>query len=114
MKINYITEKESLDKLYNQSALTWEGLSEDKENLQDVEEWLKDNNAVKDDEINFHIIKGNVMNSAYNFTQENRYKSDLTIVSVTGIDISKLITKRFEVGARWFDDIIDNNMSREN
>lgn len=53
------------------------------------------------------------MNANYGLTKDNAYPSDTTIISVTGINIDKIVLKRFEVGGRWFDDIVDNNLSRE-
>lgn len=112
MIINNVADKTELDSLYNQSALTWEGLSEDKENLNQVEEWLIENGSIKE-KIEFHIIRGDIMNANYGLTKDNAYPSDTTIISVTGINIDKIVLKRFEVGGRWFDDIVDNNLSRE-
>ena len=49
------------------------------------------------------------MNDKYNLTDNNAYKEDLTIVSVIDINPLKIALKRFSVGGRWFDDIVDNN-----
>lgn len=112
MIIKNVIDKDHLDSLYSQSALTWEGLSEDKENLSQVEEWLINNGSIKE-KIEFHVIKGNVINNIYCLTENNAYPSDTTLISVTGINTAKIILKRFEVGGRWFDDIVDNNLIRE-
>ena len=107
-----VTTKTELDALYNCSALTWEGLSTDTENLESVIDWLKVHNA-ETEEVTFHIIKGELMNEIYGLTGTNAYPDDLDIVSVTGIKQEKIIFARFEVGGRWFDDIVDNNRMRE-
>ncbi|MCM1322940.1 MAG: hypothetical protein NC218_02005 [Acetobacter sp.] len=112
MKQAQITTKAQLDELYNQSALTWEGLSTDEKNLKDVEEWIKScgvdtSNAV------VNITLGSLMNSTYHLHGSNAYPNDLTIVSITGINTLPLAIPRFQVGARWFDDIVDNNKQRE-
>lgn len=114
MNIINVSTKEQLDNLYNQSALTWEGLTSDEENLNAVKEWLNENGAIiADTEPTFHIISGELMNSIYGLTGSNAYADDLTLVSVTDIEMAKIILARFQVGGRWFDDIVDNNVRRE-
>jgi hypothetical protein len=113
MEINYVTTRPELDNLYNQSALTWEGMTTDEENLRAIRDWLELHGALENGEPIFHIISGEFMNSTYGLTGDNAYPDDLSIISVTNINIAKLIIARFTVGARWFDDIVDNNASRE-
>ena len=57
--------------------------------------------------------EGKVMNDFYDLSGNNRYPDDSHIVSVIDIDLCKVTFKRFEIGGRWFDDIVDNNASRE-
>ena len=114
MKIINVTTKEQLDALYNQSALTWEGLSSDEENLGAVKDWLEEHGAILENtEPTFNIITGDLMNTIYGLTDSNSYPEDLSIVSVTDINQAKVTIPRFEVGGRWFDDIVDNNARRE-
>ena len=114
MKIINVFTEEQLDELYNESALTWEGLSTSEENLNAVLEWLKDHNAIIDGtEPTFHITTGRLMNKYYGLTGDNAYQNDLNLVSVTNIDQMKVAIPRFEVGGRWFDDIVGNNARRE-
>lgn len=114
MKIINVFTEEQLNELYNESALTWEGLSTSEDNLNAVTEWLKDNNAIIDGvEPTFHITKGRLMNEYYGLTGDNAYQNDLNIVSVTDINQMAIMLERFEVGGRWFDDIVDNNARRE-
>ena len=111
---NYVMNKIELDNLYNQSALTWEGMSADEENLQAITDWLGRNGAISFNVTPiFHIITGKLMNAIYGLTGDNAYPNDCTLVSVTGIDQMKIVIPRFEVGGRWFDDIVDNNARRE-
>lgn len=110
---NYIVNKTELDNLYNQSALTWEGMNADEENLQAITNWLGRNGAISFNATPiFHIITGELMNVTYGLTGDNAYPNNLTLVSVTGIDQMKIAFARFDVGGRWFDDIVDNNMRR--
>lgn len=102
-----VTTKEQLDELYNSSALSWEGLCPDDENLLQVKDWLEEN-KVDTKNLKFHIIKGRTMNKAYHLNK-NAYKNNLNIISVTGIDTTPVIFARFSTGGRWFDDIVDNN-----
>ena len=114
MNIINVSTKEQLNALYNQSALTWEGLTSDEENLNAVKEWLNVHGAILEGkEPTFHIITGDLMNVIYELTGSNAYAEDLTIVSVTDINQMAIIIPRFEVGGRWFDDIVDNNAMRE-
>lgn len=114
MNIINVSTKEQLNALYNQSALTWEGLTSDEENLNAVKEWLNEHGAILENtEPTFHIITGDLMNVIYELTGSNAYAEDLTIVSVTDINQAKVTIPRFEIGGRWFDDIVNNNVRRE-
>lgn len=113
MNIINVTTREQLNTLYNQSALTWEGLSSDEENLTAVRNWLEEHGALTHVEPDFHIISGEFMNEQYGLSGDNAYPKDCTLVSVTDIDQMKIVLPRFEVGGRWFDDIVGNNARRE-
>ena len=106
-----VTNKNELDNLYNHSALTIEGLAED--SICDFVEWLEDNTDILTDNLVVYVTKGKIMNDNYCLTVNNKYPDDLTIVSVIDIDLFKVALKRFDIGGRWFDDIVDNNASRE-
>ena len=109
--IENITTKAQLDKLYNNSAFTIEGLAE--ESISDLIEWLEGNTTFTTNEPIVYITKGNVMNEMYGLRGSNAYPNDLTIVSIIDIDQTKIALKRFSVGGRWFDDIVDNNTRRK-
>ena len=113
MNVINVTTKEQLDALYNQSALTFEGLSSDEDNLKAVRNWLEEHGAITYTEPDFHIISGEFMNEVYGLSGSNAYPEDLTIVSVTDIDQMAIVIPRFGCGGRWFDDIVDNNRMRE-
>lgn len=113
MNIINVTTKEQLDTLYDQSALTWVGLSSDEGNLETVRNWLEEHGAIKEVEPDFHIITGEFMNEQYGLSGPNAYPEELTIVSVTDIDQAKITIPRFEVGGRWFDNIVDSNTRRK-
>ena len=106
--IENVTTKAQLNNLYNNSAFTIEGLSED--SIPDMIEWLKENTTFNTNKPIVYVVKGCVMNEIYNLYGNNAYSDDLTIVSVVGVDLIKIAIKRFSVGGRWFDDIVDNNL----
>ena len=108
--IENVTTKTQLDNLYNNSAFTIEGLVE--ESIPDLIKWLEDNTTFTTDEPIVYIVKGRVMNDMYGLYYGNAYDDDLTIVSVVDINQTKVALKRFSVGGRWFDDIVDNNARR--
>ena len=113
IKINKVTTKEVLDELYDDSALTLEGL-----NVQSIEpfmNWVEETAGLKQKTV--YVICGKVMNSMYSLTGDNAYPDNLSIVAVKLSDMvnpEAMIMGRFEVnGARWFSDVVDNNARRE-
>ena len=109
--IENVTTKAQLDNLYNNSAFTIEGLSED--SISDMMTWLEENTTFVTNEPVVYVTKGSVMNDMYKLYDSNAYDNDLTIVSVIDIDLMRVALKRFSVGGRWFDDIVDNNARRK-
>ena len=102
MKIINVETIEQLKELYDSSALTWEGLDSNDfgEALTEVSQQGVDGTG--------YVTTGKVMNKLTKLTGSNRYPDDLNIFSIKdfkGLAISW--------GARWMDDIIDNNLSRE-
>ena len=110
-----VTDRKALDELYEGSAFTSEGLSADDESLGKLAEWVKNLTAFKRED--FYIIEGKTMNREYNLTGTNAYpEKDCTLVCIKLTDLVKplaLTMPRFQVGGRWFDDVVDNNARRE-
>lgn len=105
-----LTTKEQLDDLG--SALTIEGLLES--SIPDYISWIKKYTPMIREDV--YIIKGKTMNQIYGLTGYNMYDDDLTIVSIKLEDMedyTKIVFPRFDIGARWFDDIVENNERRE-
>ena len=114
MNIINVTTREQLKELYIQNALTWEGMNADEENLSAITKWLDGYKAIRENiEPTFCIITGEFMNISYGLTGINAYPNDINIVSVININQGPIIIPRFEVGGRWFDNIVDNNARRE-
>lgn len=92
--------KKDFKEFYNTSIFTWEGMNADDKNLNDIVEGLELENPT------FYVYLGRQMNSAYNLKGNKRYPDTLTFISVK--DYYDPMVK-IQVGARWFDDIVDNN-----
>lgn len=114
MKLVEVTDKDGLDALYKDSALTFQGIT--RESIPDVLAWIKLYTQFKTKEENVYVVSGETMNNFYGLTGINQYVAHLNIVCVKLSDLKdpmKLAIPRFRVGGRWFDDIVDNNARRE-
>ena len=100
MEIIEVKTLEQLKDLYNCSAMTWEGLRE--------EDFSVALNMCGAEGAKGYVTKGKVMNNLCSLTGSNAYPDDLTIFS-----IDKFKGLAIQYGARWMDDIIDNNADRE-
>lgn len=101
-----------LDELYNDSALTLEGLSED--SFGDFIDWVKDQGCKFKKKPEIYSVSGKIMNE-YCEIRHDKYNDDLTIacIKLSDLDTSEpLIFARMEIHARWFDDVVDNNRGR--
>lgn len=111
-----ITTREELDALRKADALTMEGLSPDEESLTQFLQWVNETAGLKNEKV--YLITGKTMSDAYRLTGTNRYPDDLHIVCINLNDVAKegmgrLAIARFGIGARWFSDVVDNNLMRE-
>lgn len=107
--------KQDMERLENGDAWTWEGMNTDDDNLEAIVDWFKEQGCpLKKEE--FWVSTGKQMNEfCGGLTGSNAYPDDLTILSIeldNITDVSKLLMKKFEVGARWFSDITWNNRQR--
>ena len=95
-----VQTKEQLKELYDSSAMTWEGLRNE-----DFEVAL---NMCGQEGAKGYVTLGEDMNRICKLMGTNAYPNDLTIFSIK--DFKGLA---IQYGARWMDDIIDNNARRE-
>ena len=109
MKVFKLTTREELDKLYETSCFTWEGMDDSEQNLAAIESAIREN-GYKEEECMFYTYKGELMNNSYGLKGNNAYPSDLTFVSIPNFYNPMF---KLNYGARWFDDIVDNNARRE-
>ena len=107
----YVTDTEKLEEFYDDWSLTFTGIIEEEAGL--YLDFLRQFTDVKD---RCYIVKGKLMNEYYNLHGDNRYDDDLTFLVIKSEDIAevaKIALPRFQIGGRWFTDIVDNNASRE-
>ena len=95
-----VNTKEQFDFLYENWAMTWEGLAE--ESFEEAIEECGGENAKG------YLIKGKDMNAQYHLTGTNAYPDDLNIFAIYPFKGLAMM-----YGARWFTDIVDNNTRRE-
>ena len=110
-----VNNRATLDALYNNSALTFEGVAASDENVKAVLTWVKNYTPLKREDV--YVIEGSLMNREYGLTGDNAYpETDCTILCIKLDDMEKpmaVTLPRFTVGGRWFDDVVDNNARRE-
>ena len=115
MNVIKVTTKKQLDELYEDWALTLEGLSPDEKNLKELLDWVKELTPLKREDV--YTIEGAVMNREYHLTGTNAYPdTDCTLACVKLADMEnhRAVTyPRFQIGGRWLLDIVDNNARRE-
>ena len=106
--IQDLNKAETLNFLYNESALTIEGLAI--ESIEELANGIAEHGGIID-EPEFFVIDGRTMNEEYG----TNYPDDLNIVCLPlGYvkSVGRLAIKRFEIGGRWFDDVVDNALAR--
>ena len=115
MNIIKVTTRAQLDELHKDWSLTIEGLSPDEANLKEFLDWVKELTPLKREDV--YTIEGRVMNREYGLTGTNAYpETGCTIVCIKLADMERpnAVTRpRFQIGGRWFTDIVDNNARRE-
>ena len=115
MNVIKVTTKAQLDALYEDWSLTIEGLASDEKNLKELLDWVKELTPLKREDV--YIIEGAVMNREYHLTGTNAYPDKnctLTCVKLADMENpNRVAIPRFQIGGRWFYDIVENNARRE-
>lgn len=111
MEIVRVNCREELNYLYDVSALAFEGIDED--SLTDIMDTVRTELGMSRERV--FIIPGGFMNEQYGLTGTNTYKDDLSVVCISIEDLCAVPSgmQKYCMGARWFDDVVDNNASRE-
>lgn len=114
VKLIKVTDAGLLKELASASAFTIEGAGGD------LKEWMEGLNGemskLNIGTVNtFYTFKGKLMNDTYALTGKNKYQDTLTFLCfrLDGLDVGKLAIFKMRFGARWLDDIVDNNVRRE-
>ena len=113
-KVVEVKTKQQLDELYAEWAFTIEGLY-----ISDIGkliDWILQYTTFKSDVVEVYVTSGKLMNRYYRLTGDNRYPDDVNIVSIKNsamTNVNAVAIPRFQIGARWFNDIVDNNLYRE-
>lgn len=100
MTYRYVETKQEVNELINASAITMIGLIEGEDGdlafRNHLDEYLEDKTI--------YITKGSLINELYG----SDLPEDLRIVSLKYSKLGKLPIIRIQIGAKWFDDFIDN------
>lgn len=109
--------EQDIEVLRNKSAFTFIGAGGN------LNEWMVGvNDMLKQHLINqvskFYTWNGKLMNDMYGLTGTNAYQDDITFLAfdITEIptdQIGKLSMLKLAIGARWLDDIVNNDLVRE-
>lgn len=106
----YVSSVSQLEELYNDYAITWEGLDIDDENLEDLIDLLDslDITMLRED---FYITPGKLMNDLFQLPEGGRYPDDLNIVSIKLSDLENyeilFLNIRYELDAEFMNFIIN-------
>ena len=117
MKTVNVETFEQFKELVDGSAFTWVGMTSDEGNLSAIEEFFKNEAHVMEpgQEMEVHIWTGAQGNEWMDLIKDP-YQPDITCLSFPldqFSNIGKLSMLKFQVGARWLDDIYDNNLRHE-
>ena len=100
---------EMLDEFYDKSMFTFEGL-DISEGTEQILDFLLEHDYEKKENYCWYWFNGDMMNKKYGLTGDNAYQDNLTFLVIP--DYYNPMVK-IQCGARWFDDIVDNNAIRQ-
>lgn len=103
-----------LEYLNENDAIVIEGITED--TIGDFVDWVNHIATLKNDTTTVYKISGGLLDMVWGLTGDNRYDEDLNIVAIPFSEIESpelLAIPRFAVCARWWSDVRDNNLRRE-
>ena len=117
MKTVNVETFEQFKELVDGSAFTWVGMTSDEGNLSAIEDFFKNEAHVMnpETEMEVHIWTGAQGNEWMGLIKDP-YPQDITCLSLPlnqFNNISWLANIKLQVGARWLDDIYDNNLRHE-
>lgn len=104
----------SFDEMYNGSFYTIIGAGgELSEWVNGYEELLAKDGIGKPEY--WATFKGHDINDHYDFEGNNRFQEDLNflVFPLDGLNVGKLALFRLRCGDKWFDDLVNNSVSRK-
>lgn len=111
-----LKDGEKFDEFYKNWDLTFIGIIEEEWEL--YVNFLEDFTEIIDVEPynKVYIYTGKLMNDYYNLNGNNAYPDDLIIMTIDNRifkDLNAICLPRFQIGGRWFTDIVDNNTRKK-
>lgn len=109
----YVTDENQLDVFYEDWSLTFIGVIEDEIPL--YLDFIKQYTPLKKEDV--YVFNGELMNNKYSLIGNNRNSDNLIFICIKLEDIEdvgKFAIPRFQIGGKWFTDIVDNNSRRRN
>lgn len=102
------------DELYSGSAYTIIGAGGSEKEWEDGYQDILDQNDIGKIS-RWYSFTGKAYNEKYSLNRNNRYQDNLHFLAfpLDGLDIGKLSMLRLQMGDKWFDDLVDNDLSRE-
>ena len=116
MKVIELTADNAADyfeSFYDHSALTFVGVIPEEAQL--YRDYFAKYSKI-DKSKPAYLYTGKMMNDHYGLTGRNAYPNDLHILTFTNDTFDNLMgiaIPRFQIGGRWFDDIVENNLSHQ-
>lgn len=110
---------EDIEQLKDGSAFAWEGMDDSDHNLAAIVKVLTQEEGFDMvSPVPLYVWEGQQFNQLYGLTDDNAYPDDLSFVAIP-LDAwkpgqqGKLAVTKMKYGARWLDDIVANNASRQ-
>ena len=114
MNIKTISTEQEIKEVYNNSYSTILGAGGDLQEWVDgISKWMKENDF--GEMSNIVTFKGKDVNDIYGFEGDNRFQDDLIILAWANnkIKLNRYCIPRLQMGIRWFNDIIDNTLIKQ-
>lgn len=106
-----VTTNEQLQDLYEDNALTIEGLLPTEKNYIAFYDWILQYSAVKDNRLYFYNVSGSSINKFCGLKEGCSYPGNYNVMCVLQRNLEiplAFCVPKVQIGARWFRDVIDN------
>lgn len=115
MKDIRIASNEDLQMLYKDSAFTYIWLLDEDKQYESLKDYLfKESGLTEPEEVIMYKASGKLVNTEFKLRGKKKFPENLNIVMLPlsnfkNEEIWKLSIIKFQIGARWFDDVINNS-----